>query len=367
MNKLDSILNFSIVLNRGHSENTLCEYFSSVNHPQLIDQFIRYVKNHKHLIGLTKIEDRQGINDSGCDIFVELLGEIKIGIQIKSQNDVSSDDFANKVKAQYAESYAHGLDKYYILICCPLTSRNSSKVNYIVNHFAGYKTNYHAVLNPSNCVKIFLSTTHLLDANEFSLQKQLFSEFDNRTELRQVIDLVKKELGKTVPNSTSIETAITLTEQRPEFIPIENIQSFASFLSLTNDEEIADMRKELNRYFKIIHSLSSELKRFYALLIDESEYETTHDGLNVSLVEIAKILGVQKSRVYENALLLCKKKYGLAKHDDDEPNDLRVDFYSEYDTNISYDLKQYCIDKKLSVRQLLTGSNFQSLAQIVES
>lgn len=361
MNKFESILNFSIVLNRGYCEDIVCDHFSTVNHPQLITQFVSYVNNHKPQVGLTKIENRQGINDSGCDVFVELFGTIKIGVQIKSQTDVLSDDFSNKVKAQYAESYALGLDKYYILICCPLNSKTVNKVNYIVNHFAGYQTNYHVVLNPSNCVKIFLPSTTVISDGDFRMQKQLFSEFDNRTELSKIMDLVRREITGQPNSSSSIEVAMRKVEQRPKFTPIENINSFASYLSLSGGE-IEDMRKEINRYFNIVHSLSGELREFYSLLVEEAEYEIANDGLNVSLTEVVKILGVDKREVFENVKILCKQKYGLAKYDEDEPSELRVDFYSDYDTNIPYDLKSFCTEKGLSLKEMLVNFNFQGIA-----
>jgi len=149
MSKIDSIINFSIILNRGYGKKSDCSYFDTIDHPQLISAFIDYVNLNKDWIGLTKIEDRQSIADNGCDVFIELNGNVKIGVQIKSKGDVKDKGFSNKVKAQYAESSALALDKYYILICSPLNTTSERKINYITGHMATYKTTYHAVLNPN--------------------------------------------------------------------------------------------------------------------------------------------------------------------------------------------------------------------------
>ena len=175
MSKVDSIIDFSIILNRGYCNNADCSYFETVNHPQLVTSFIDYVNLNKNYIGLTHVENRQSIADSGCDIFIELNGSVKIGIQIKSKGDVEEKEFSNKVKAQYAESAALGLDKYYILICSPINTSSEKKINYIVSHMATYKTNYHAIINPNNCLKIF-NHGGQMPQTEFSLLKQLYSK-----------------------------------------------------------------------------------------------------------------------------------------------------------------------------------------------
>jgi hypothetical protein len=160
---------------------------------------------------------------------------------------------------------------------------------------------------------------------DFKMQKQLFSAFDNRTELNKIMDLVRKEIVGGQEETSSIERAIQKVDQKIKFTPIENIAGFASYLSLQGGE-IEDMKGELNRYFKIVYSLSTELKQFYGLLIEEAEHDYTNDHLNVSLSEIIKLLKVGKTEVFENVKILCKQKYGLAKYDEDEPGELRVDF-----------------------------------------
>ena len=46
--------------------------FSTLQHPQLLLSFIDYVNLNKDYIGLTKIENRQSIEDSVWDVFVDL-------------------------------------------------------------------------------------------------------------------------------------------------------------------------------------------------------------------------------------------------------------------------------------------------------
>jgi hypothetical protein len=57
----------------------------------------------------------QGLNDHGVDLLLEIQGRVKV----KSHFDVAEDRFATNVKCQFAESFAHCLDKWFLNICAP--------------------------------------------------------------------------------------------------------------------------------------------------------------------------------------------------------------------------------------------------------
>lgn len=93
----------------------------------------------------------------GCGI-IEYPNKCKIGIQVKSHFDVTEKEFAAKVKAQFANSKFHGLDKWYLFICSPLTESGgksySYKISHLINELSSYKTSYHVVYNPQQLVNV---------------------------------------------------------------------------------------------------------------------------------------------------------------------------------------------------------------------
>jgi hypothetical protein len=51
MSKVNSIIDFSIILNRGYGTNADCSFFFTLKHPQLLLSFIDYVNLNKDYIG----------------------------------------------------------------------------------------------------------------------------------------------------------------------------------------------------------------------------------------------------------------------------------------------------------------------------
>jgi len=360
MNKLNSIIDFSIILNKGYSSNKDCDFFKSLNHANLIEKFIEYVNKSASLIDLTKIENRQSIADSGCDIFVELKGVTKIGIQIKSETDVADENFSNKVKAQFAESHALGLDKYYILICSSMSVTNERRINYILSNMATYKTNYHVIFNPNNCLKIFKSP-NILSVTEFNSQKRLYSEIENKSELEKIFQLIRKE-------SNSSEREEQIDKPRPKgitlktspFTPLTSVEKFAKYLGISDIKTKKILLSDLNQYLSIISKLGDETRDFYFLLLKQAESDDCFiDGISVNLNEIKSLTGFSKREIFEQIDILSLKKNSLVGYDDDEPYSLRVNNWRADDNNTARDVKGFCEENGVDINKILEGNIFK--------
>lgn len=358
MPKIDSIIDFSIILNRGYGSKNDCDFFDTVTHPLLIDIFIEYVNIHKDFIGLTKIENRQSIADSGCDVFIEIRGEVKIGVQIKSKRDVKDEAFSNKVKAQYAESSALGLDKFYILICSPINTSSERKINYIISHMATYKTNYHAVLNPNNCINIFQNNTKL-DKNEFLRLKQLYSREDSKENLESVLKSIQKSLESDGYKETDFHSAIKKALSRDPFQEIDSAEKFIEFLNLPDDIEETEIINSINDFIIKVGKLSEEFKRLFYLIISEASYSEHYiEALEMDLYELESLLSTNSGTLMGKLKVLTSPKYELLSYDDDEPNKVYANIWIPGDHNLIKELKYFCDENELSIEELLVKGDF---------
>lgn len=145
------------LLNRGAGSDEDTSLFSNLSHDAIIRQFVAYLNAHRHFIGSCRIEESHALNDKGVDIILA-AADCKIGFQLKSHFDVTEDDFAANVKRQWAESYAHGLDHYFILICSPLKhgpKNYGHRISHLLNELSQMKTAYHTAFGPKNAVQFF--------------------------------------------------------------------------------------------------------------------------------------------------------------------------------------------------------------------
>lgn len=358
MTRIDSIIDFSIILNRGYGSNQDCDFFDTTNHPKLIELFIDYVNRHKDFIQLTKIENRQSIADSGCDVFIELKGNIKIGVQIKSKGDVEDSSFSNKVKAQYAESSALGLDKFYILICSPITTSSEKKINYIVSHMATYKTNYHAVFNPNNCINIFQQNSQL-NKSEFSRLKQLYSREESKDNLDSVLKSIMKSLESENYKETDFHSAINKALSRKPFQKISTAKKFIEFIELSDKINEDEIVVSINEFIIKLGKLSQEFKSLYYLILNEaSDSENFIDALEMDLYELESLLGTNSGILLGKLKVLTSSKYGLLSYDEDEPSKVYANIWIPGDHNLIKDLKYFCEEKDFSFEDLLLKGDF---------
>src|SRR4051812_21819093 len=112
-----SVLN--CLLNRGLGTEADTKAFVTIKHDSLVSTLVQYLNTHRHYLGFCHIEVGQALNDKGVDAILSADG-CKVGFQVKSHFDVTEEDFAAKVKRQFAEALSFKLDHYYILVCSAL-------------------------------------------------------------------------------------------------------------------------------------------------------------------------------------------------------------------------------------------------------
>lgn len=361
MSKVDSIIDFSIILNRGYGGDAECQHFQTLNHPNLITTFINYVNINKDHIGMVSIENRQSIGDSGCDVAIVLKEGVKVGVQIKSPGDVDAENFANKVKAQYAESYALGLDKYYILICAPITATTERKINYIVSHLATYKTNYHAVLNPNNCIRIF-NPGEIMPENEFVSVKQLYSKEEDTTNLQAIVAALKQNQTAASENKTSFEQVVQNAIRREGFQNITTAIAFIDFLDLDADMKNDDVILAINIFISRLGKLTRELRNLFFLIISDSIVSDTFvDALEITIPELESLLATDRANVMSRVHILTSPKFHLVRYDEDEPNILNIFVSMPGDQNLVLMIHEFCQANSLDMERIIVDGDFSLL------
>lgn len=161
------IAGMTFILDRGMGNIAVTSYFTKKSHDDLVNEFCNYLEAHRALIP-SHLEITQALNDRGTDLILK-DANCKLGFQIKSHYDVSERNFVANVKRQQTESLAHGLDKWYLLICSPLQYENqdySERIQFLLNEISSYKTKYVECYGPRNTIKFF-NNPSFLTVNEF--------------------------------------------------------------------------------------------------------------------------------------------------------------------------------------------------------
>lgn len=145
------------LLNRGSGADDDTSLFADLPHEAVIQKFVGYLNAHRHFVGICHIEPSHALNDKGVDILVT-GADFKVGFQLKSHFDVTEGAFAANVKRQWAESHAHGLDHYFILICSPLKFGQKDyghKISHLLSELSQMKTTSLTAFGPRNTVRFF--------------------------------------------------------------------------------------------------------------------------------------------------------------------------------------------------------------------
>ncbi len=195
MGKQRTIASISTILDRGVGSVPETAFFENRKHESLVTEFRNYLENHKFLLAASHLEITQALNDRGTDLILQ-FADCKIGFQIKSHYDVKQQDFAANVKRQLAESFAHGLDKWYLLICSPLYSDNkdySGKIRHLLNELSTYKIDYYVeAYGPESAIKYFNAPNDVLSKEEFDNKlSQYFGQVD-KSSLRIILKYYPK-------------------------------------------------------------------------------------------------------------------------------------------------------------------------------
>ncbi|WP_433836253.1 hypothetical protein [Flavobacterium anhuiense] len=351
MTKQEAIVNISTILNRKSSLDSETIFFESKKHDDLLDLILRYIQNSSALIGAPKIFKTQALNDHGVDLIVEYPNKCKIGIQIKSHYDVSEKDFAMKVKAQFAESQFHALDKWYLMICSPLQETGgtnySSKISHLINELSGYKTSYHVVYNPQQMANIL--SGGIMPESEFrSIKNQYYFEETNWTELFKVLGSSPKTKSYLDAVSDSGKGAITAG-------------LYNKYLDMKTEEEKQSSIDDLKNLLDLLNEIPKKTREFLWLCIAKGK--DIKMGLSYVIAvlchDIENTLHIDNTIVRKEIGIL--KSHHLAYIDDlkgDNTNYSIVIQNANPNYNILLTIKQFCSEYKIDLKSIIVDLDF---------
>lgn len=332
MKKHENIINLSTIFSRGNSSNEEAqEFFKDKNHEGLIGLFIKFLGDNQVHIGHPKITPSQALNDHGVDIILEFPDTTKIGIQIKSPIDVASKDFAPKVKAQMSESKYHGVEKWYLFICSPISGvafNFTDKIGHLINELSGYKTSYHAVYTPQQTCNIL--RREIMDVNEFHSIKNQFS-----------LDSVDwKALDEEIMRDEAVGYFINKDKADKE-IQSETAEAFTTYLGWTEPDEIAIALNELSDLRELLSKLPKKTRVFLSELLRRAKKKDTHNQTILATArEIENYFGGDQSTIQAEVAVL--KGYNIAEFDNDQ--DDNIWYIAVRKTNPDYNILEFVRD-----------------------
>lgn len=308
MGKSETIVNVSTIFNRGNATLAAVQtFFKNKNHDKLISLVNDFLASASRLIGNPKITPSQALNDHGVDIIVEFPDTTKIGIQIKSPNDVESKDFAPKVKAQMSESQAHGLDKWYLFICSPIVYDKhdfSMKIGHMVSELSLYKTSYCVVYTPEQVCNIL--SRGLMSEQEFaSIRKQYVSEpVDWRSLNQQIL--------------TDKSVAYFLNKETPaKDVEPQTGQLYSQHLGMTDPDDVLANMEYLNDLRELLKKVPKKTRAFLYETLKRANAQDRHNqSLLVLAREMEHVLGLNKEELQAEVSILRSNQ--IAEFDNEQ-------------------------------------------------
>lgn len=134
--------------------------FKGVAHDKILYAYKNWIEYLKLLIREPiSVEIIQGQQDEGVDLIVTyLVSNMKIGLQVKSNNEIVNDDFRSKIMSQITYSRKHGLSKLLIAPCADLKRRSQDfKVRNLMSQMSQLGDDYVIILQPQKILPIWLS------------------------------------------------------------------------------------------------------------------------------------------------------------------------------------------------------------------
>lgn len=193
MDKQRVIASVSCILNRGTAPTGDTAYFADRLHSQLVERLRTYLDAHHQYLADMQLETSHALNEKGVDLLLKAFGT-RIGFQVKSHFDVTQNNFNPKVHTQLAQSQAHALDKYYILVCCPLEHNGTNytqRISTLLNDLSLLKSDYHCAFGPENVVRLFNGAAPLTDQEFGSRISQYTYE---PTDWKQLLDKLSERV-----------------------------------------------------------------------------------------------------------------------------------------------------------------------------
>lgn len=97
-----------------------------------------------------EVEVVDHVRDAGVDVILTgQTSKLRIGFQIKSDNDLANKEFTRELKAQVTESRRWGLSLYVVILACRPTQENQQKYLHIVNELGRSPDDYVLIITPT--------------------------------------------------------------------------------------------------------------------------------------------------------------------------------------------------------------------------
>lgn len=132
--------------------------FVGVPHDEILEAYEYWLQYLKLLIKEPfTIQIIQGLQDEGVDLILEFLkSDKKIGLQVKSHNDLKDKKFREKIMAQIAYSKKHGLEKLFVILCADLQNNSqSSKTRNMTSQVSQMQDDYVLIILPQQAYPIY--------------------------------------------------------------------------------------------------------------------------------------------------------------------------------------------------------------------
>jgi len=362
MAKLDIVRRLSIVLNRGWGDPVV---FAGKKQDDLVKQFTTYLEQHRKLIGGSmKYESTHALNEKGIDLLLQ-LDDLRGGFQLKVESDVLKDNFADTVKRQMVDSNAHGLDKFYLLICAPYAINGkdySLRINGLVNDLSVAQTPYHAVYPPYTAAKLF-DGTGALSETDFRLEQQRLA-YEPTTEelLARALNVIQQ--SEFAPRRSAQRAGDFIERKGPAAKRVMSLETINEVCVWKNTpEELKPVIDDVNRVLEALEKVPRPQRGFLFTCIGRSRPGVGVGHENVSYAsahEIESAIGMNAQRITKNVTIL--ERYGLATLDLDDPSDPTIIIRSpKAEMNVFAELRSFCEKSGESLERMIVDLDFSKL------
>jgi hypothetical protein len=120
------------------AENDGTSKLKGISHDKLCEAFEYWISQTRTLFGeVVLIEKLQSLQDAGVDVAIYFPeSKFRIGIQVKTWNDITKKDFKRSVWAQKSESKKHDISNLLLALAGGLTDESQvQKINILKSEF----------------------------------------------------------------------------------------------------------------------------------------------------------------------------------------------------------------------------------------
>lgn len=322
----------------------------------MVRELQNYIEmNKSHLGGSVILNFTQAMNDHGVDLILEIPDRVKIGFQIKSHYDVTEDNFAANVKRQFAESFAHGLDKWILIICAPLhdgIKNREPRIAHLINEMSMFKTNMFAIYNPRHAAALFQQMNALSDTDFNAEYQKLANIEDSEAETLKLLQKLlntDQSTARSYLSRRSLATA-TLPKTLSRMNEVLKWNLSEDELKITLDSCIS--------YLKRLENLTPQSREFLTGFLERAE---PSDGQKM------RALSREVENHLRSSVATCKKEIEvltlkeMAYYDNDWGQDTFVSGDGGVGWPIVFSLVEFARHEQISLDKIFSEMNFSLL------